>query len=160
MDKLTFRLLKDCPEAGPRLVEIWYETLGKVWTPDIRLEDVQGRFDNHHNETSLPLMVVALWEGKPVGMAALREDDGLHSDDKPWFGSLAVDPDFQNKGIGRRLAEEISDRARQLGFQEIFLLTFEESLTTYYGSMGFQRVGTDTSKGRPVIVMKKELARE
>jgi amino-acid N-acetyltransferase len=48
--------------------------------------------------------------------------------------SLAVDPRFQRAGIGKRLALELLDRARHLGFQEVITLTYA---VDFFAKLGF-----------------------
>lgn len=32
---MTIDLLKNHPDAIPRLVQIWHQTLGSIWSPDV-----------------------------------------------------------------------------------------------------------------------------
>lgn len=52
------------------------------------------------------------------------------------LGPLAVDPDFANKGFGRRLIAETAEAARPAGVRLIVLVGDEP----YYGKLGFKRV--------------------
>lgn len=40
---ITIDFLKNHPEAIMQLVNIWHEVLGRIWTPDIQVEDVITR---------------------------------------------------------------------------------------------------------------------
>lgn len=51
--------------------------------------------------------------------------------------SLAVDPAFQGRGIGRRLVIECVAEAKQLGIGRIFVLTYEKD---FFSHLGFQVV--------------------
>ena len=51
--------------------------------------------------------------------------------------SLAVAPDCQGKGIGRKLVEQAAEVARQIGLRRIFALTYE---TKFFASAGFHVV--------------------
>ncbi len=51
--------------------------------------------------------------------------------------SLAVAPDCQGKGIGRKLVEQAAEVARQIGLRRIFALTYE---TKFFASAGFRVV--------------------
>ncbi|MCK8601404.1 N-acetyltransferase [Desulfoferrobacter suflitae] len=51
--------------------------------------------------------------------------------------SLAVDPAFQGRGIGRRLVMECVAEAKKLGIGRIFVLTYEKD---FFSHLGFQVV--------------------
>jgi amino-acid N-acetyltransferase len=48
--------------------------------------------------------------------------------------SLAVDQGFQGVGIGKGLVQELLDRARHLGFQEVITLTYA---VDFFSKLGF-----------------------
>lgn len=73
---ITIDLLKNHPDSVPRLAEIWHEVLGKIWGPDIPLERVIQRFNEHLNVDVLPLTFIALNNEQPVGMCSLRKNEG------------------------------------------------------------------------------------
>jgi hypothetical protein len=45
MIKIDF--LKNHPHAIPALANIWHEVLGKIWVPDVPVENVIARFSGH-----------------------------------------------------------------------------------------------------------------
>ncbi len=55
------------------------------------------------------------------------------------LGPLAVDPDFENRGIGGRLVRATLERARAAGHRLVLLV----GDPPYYGRFGFQHVGPD-----------------
>jgi hypothetical protein len=95
---ITIDLLKNHSESIPALASIWHEVLGKIWVPDIPVERVITRFQDHLNDQDLPITFVALDGDLPVGMCSLRENDGIRPDLNPWLGSLVVDPNIKNRG--------------------------------------------------------------
>jgi len=48
--------------------------------------------------------------------------------------SLAVDPRFQGSGIGKILVQELLERARRLGFEEVITLTYA---VEFFSKLGF-----------------------
>ena len=44
---------------------------------------------------------------------------------------------MQGKGVGRKILEAIIERAKTIGVERIFCLTFE---TDFFGSLGFQEI--------------------
>jgi len=139
------------------LAKIWYEVLGKIWLPDVPVERVQQKLQEHLNEDKLPLTFVAFHDQKPVGMCSLRENDGIRPDIMPWLGSLVVDPEYQKQGIAKMLIAAIKDQAIQLGFEKLYLFAFDPTLRNYYGRLGWEKIGMDEFKNYPVTVMELDL---
>lgn len=124
MNKVEFKLLKECPEFIPQLAAIWEKVLGSVWLPDVPVEQVETNYLSHLNDNVLPLTYVALINNKPVGMCSLRDNDGILPEVTPWLGSLVIDPAAQNRGIGAALIKKIKLKATELGFKTLHLFAF------------------------------------
>ena len=78
-------------------------------------------------------LLLARRDGQIVGVVALRKlDEGLCE-----MKRLFVQPAFQGQGIGRALAEAIIERARQIGYQRMWLDTVMEPAKNLYCSLGF-----------------------
>ncbi|HAU1152208.1 TPA: GNAT family N-acetyltransferase [Legionella pneumophila] len=151
---ITIDLLKNYPDTIPRCAKIWHEVLGKIWVPEIPVEQVIQRFSEHLNTDKLPITFIALDAGKPVGMCSLRENDGIRPDATPWLGSLVVDPAYQKQGIGNRLIDATKNKARDLGFNKLHLFAFDPTIPNYYSRLGWVIIGMDKFKGHPVTVME------
>ncbi len=152
MIKIDF--LKNHPHAIPVLANIWYEVLGKIWVPDVPVENVIARFSDHLSDQDLPITFVALDSDVPVGMCSLRENDGIRSDLTPWLGSLVVDPKCQKQGIGKMLADTTVKKANELGFEKLYLFAFDPTIPEYYERLGWKKIGMDEFKFYPVTVME------
>jgi|GEM_PF-490847 len=149
--------LKHYPDSIPALAAIWHQVLGRIWVPEIPMERVKQRFQEHLNENQLPLTLVAFRDGQPVGMCSLRDNDGIRLDLTPWLGSLVVHPDYQRQGIALKLINAIKQKAKQLGFSQLFLFAFDPTLPDYYSKQGWERMGVDRVKEHEVNVMKINL---
>ena len=147
-------LLKNHPDCIPELAAIWHQVLGRIWVPDISVERVIARFQEHLNANKLPLTFVAFCDDKPVGMCSLRDNDGIRPDLAPWLGSLVVHPDYQREGIALRLINAMKQKAKQLGFSQLYLFAFDPTLPNYYSKLGWNVVGRDTFKEHEVTVME------
>lgn len=77
-------------------------------------------------------------EGAVIGCGALH----ILWEDLGEVRTLAVHPDWRRQGVGRALLEDLLDRARGLGLQRLFCLTFE---VTFFGRSGFEPI-----EGTPV----------
>ena len=146
-------LLKHHPETIPALAKMWHELLGKIWVPDVPIERVEARFHDHLNDNALPITFVALENNKPVGMCSLRENDGIRPDLTSWLGSLIVDAASQGQGIGQQLIDATKNKAREMGFDTLYLFAFDPTISEYYGRLGWMNIGMDTFKSHDVTVM-------
>lgn len=154
---VTIDLLGNHPESIVTLSQVWQEVLGKIWLPDLPLERVVQRFEDHLNSDCLPLTLVAFDERRPIGMCSLRENDGIRPDLKPWLGSLVVDPAYQRRGVGRMLVAATKERASDLGFERLYLFAFDPTIPDYYADLGWTVLGIDQCMGHPVTVMEATL---
>ncbi len=150
-------LLKNHPEMISSLAKIWYELLGQHWVPEVTLASIEQKFRAHLNEDILPLAFVAIENKKPIGMCALRENDGVREELRPWLGSLIVDKHCQNRGIAKQLIDVVKAQARCMAFNELYLLTFDKTLPQYYQRHGWKNIGTDILKSHPVTIMSISL---
>lgn len=134
-----------------------FKTWGKynrAYTFTKRIES----FTEHCNLGKIPLTVLYLnQDGLPLGMASLRSNDGIRPDIGPWLGSVYVDPSVRRLGIGAKLVKEIERKAKELGYEKIFLLTYEETLPNWYLKLGWKETGEDVCHGNPVTVMEIDL---
>ena len=150
-------LLKNYPQAILALAHIWHEVLGKIWMPDVPVEHVIARFADHLNDQYLPITFVALDGDIPVGMCSLRKNDGIHPDLTPWLGSLVIGPKYQKQGIGKMLIDVTLLKAKERGFEKLYLFAFDSTIPAYYERLGWKKIGMDEFKSHHVTVMEVEL---
>jgi amino-acid N-acetyltransferase len=81
--------------------------------------------------------VVAEVDGIGVGCGALH----VLWADLAEVRSVAVDPACKQRGVGHAILEELLDRARAVGVERVFCLTFEVS---FFSKHGFRRI-TETA---------------
>lgn len=146
-------LLKNHPQAVPELAKIWYEVLGKIWMPEIGIEEIEAGYYDELNE-ELPLAYVALYDGIPVGTCTLQLNDSIRPDLKPWLSDLVVASKYQKRGIGKMLIDAANKKAKDLGFQKLYLFAFDPSISEYYQRLGWRKIGMDEFKSKAVTVME------
>ncbi|RPI12494.1 MAG: GNAT family N-acetyltransferase [Ignavibacteriae bacterium] len=91
---------------------------------------------------------VAEHDGKIIGTILLYAK-GKHNpeyylrDDVIVFGKFAVEPEYQNKGIGEMMMNYIEDYVKSKGIKELALDTAEQAqhLIDYYSKRGYKFVG-------------------
>lgn len=85
------------------------------------------------NEVYERLYEFILWEenGEIIGVCALHPMWG----DMAEIRSLAVQPEFSNRGIGKKMVIHLLNRAREMGFLRVFALTYRQA---FFEKIGFK----------------------
>lgn len=146
-------LLKNHPQAIPVLANIWHEVLGKIWMPEIGIEEIESLYYKELNQ-DMPLTLIALYNELPVGSCTLELTGGVRPDLGPWIGDLVVDPKYQKQGIGKILLSATIEKAKELGFEKLYLFTFDPTIAQFYKNLGWRTIGMDVFKSQPVTVME------
>lgn len=100
-------------------------------------------------------ILVALYKNEIVGVCALLKSDNKEYDYE--MAKMAVDNDFQGKGIGLILANAVIDKAKELNAKSIFLEsnTILKPAITLYKKLGFKKIdGYSSPYERANISMK------
>lgn len=84
------------------------------------------------------LSLVAIVRGRLAGSVTLTPIV-IGQEPALLLGPLAVDPDFENRGIGGKLVKETLARAREAGHRLVLLV----GDAPYYGRFGFHRVSPE-----------------
>lgn len=84
-------------------------------------------------EKVLSGFIVAEEHGRVVGCASLVELTPQLTEVR----SLAVAPDYRSKGLGGLLVQELVDRAREAGYEQVCALTLREG---FFNRLGFATV--------------------
>ncbi len=150
---ITIDLLKNHPASIPRCAEIWHEVLGKIWMPEIGIEEIESLY-YEELKPDIPLTYIARDGEIPVGSCTLELNGGIRPDLGPWIGDLMVDQKYQKQGIGKMLIDVITNKAAELGFHKLYLFTFDPTITDYYTPLGWKKIGMDEFKSNPVTVME------
>ncbi|MGE0652464.1 MAG: GNAT family N-acetyltransferase [Alphaproteobacteria bacterium] len=104
----------------------------------------------------LPIVLVALADGKPAGTVSVNLDDmSTRPDLGPWVANLYVDPAFRGRGVGSALVRAAEDAARAAGHARIFLYTPDQE--RMYTRLGWRVIDRDVYDGEDVAVMTKDL---
>ena len=149
-------LLKNHPHAIPKLASIWHEVLGKIWMPEISIEEVES-LSYEELKQDMPITYIALHDNFPVGFCTFQLNEDFRPDLGPWIADLVVDPKFQRQGIGKMLIGAALSAAKDFGSEKLYLFTFDPSIPEYYEHLGWKKIGMDEFKSHPVTVMEVEL---
>lgn len=153
---VEIKLLIDCQEHIPALAELWYQEISRHWAPNASIEKAKQKLNEHLNSKSMPMAFVALRDGVAVGMACLRVTDGIQPGVTPWLGSLVVHPNYRKQNIGETLINTVKNQAKNLGYQNIYLLAFDPTIPDWYAKLGWAHIGNDELFGHRVTVMSTQ----
>ena len=92
--------------------------------------------------------------GRVVGVLVLMDKEG-----GLLLDNVAVLPQRQGEGIGRRLIEHAESEARRLGHRHLDLYTHERMTENIamYGRIGYEEVDRRTERDFPRVYMRKRL---
>jgi ribosomal protein S18 acetylase RimI-like enzyme len=95
-----------------------------------------------------------LADQQPAGLLVL-----IHEPDTLLIYSVAIDPAFQGRGLGRRLLAWAEQQAQQAGYSHIRLFTnaLMESNIALYGRLGYVETGREPFLGLTTVHMRKRV---
>ncbi len=121
------------------IVEIDRKVLGKVrqdfWRGKIELPNARYPFSG----------LVAELEGRVIGFI-VGETSGWEfgiPETVGWISTIGVDPDYQHKGVARKLSQEFIRNLRGVGVSVVYTLVnwSDWDLLKFFRAMGFTRGG-------------------
>ncbi|MDH6542413.1 GNAT family N-acetyltransferase [Streptomyces sp. SPB4] len=157
---------------GPALTEIaalyatnraFFELSGDFPDPSrITVEQVAAALADELAVDSAEVLL-ARSAGRLVGLAVTlaHHPDPASGDPDPWIGLLLIDSTAHREGHGRTVAALIEDRFRTAGRAGVRLAVLEDNATglAFWQAQGYTllRRAKDRDRGRPCLVMRKEL---
>ncbi len=150
-------LLKNHTHNISALANIWHEVLGKIWFPELTIQEIVSLTYDELNNPDEVTSFVALLDDIPVGFCTLKLKEDFRTDLGPWLADVVVDPKYQKQGIGKKLVDVAVRCAKERGFKKLYLFTFDSTLPEYYESLGWKIIGMDEFRSNPVTLMELEL---
>lgn len=91
------------------------------------------------------LILVALHDGRPVGMAGIAREIGQRRRHRATLWGVWLDPDHRGRGVGRQLVSTALDWAREREVRAVYLEVVENEDPSWslYGRLGFVRREVD-----------------
>jgi predicted N-acetyltransferase YhbS len=150
--------LGDHREVIPILAAWIYNEWSYLY-PGTTLRDFEDLFRARINKNSLPLTLVAIEAGEPIGTASLKAFDmEKRRDLTPWLTSLHVAEPWRRRGIGSSLVKAIEQKAEELGIGKLFLFsTVAAHVDPFYSRLGWRVKERTLYHSYPVIIMEKDL---
>ncbi len=149
-------LLKNCPQVIPVLVQWVYEEWHS-YDSSLTKEKLTQSFHKRLNDDKIPLTFIVLKEDKPIGMISLKErpHDFLDfPEDSLWMGSLHVNLEERNQGLGRELLRFASTVAGSFGYEKMHFYTSNFDNVRWYLNNGAYIVQKRFFRGHPITIMK------
>jgi GNAT superfamily N-acetyltransferase len=99
--------------------------------------------------------LIGAWDGIFVAMGALHRTTPERAEIK----RMRVHPDYQGRGLGQIILNELETRARALGYRILHLDTSVVQIPAQklYEKNGFREVGRDVYNNLEVILYEKQL---
>jgi len=148
--------LADEPQHLPTVARWLHEEWGHM-PPGSTLEDRYAELERQMQRDAMPLAIVAVDGGRPVGFAALvdHQPTGLPAA-APRLANVYVTLDHRRHGLGSRLSQRIAKEAARLGQRRLYLYANEQE--TLYARLGWRTVERCQTPGwGETLVMLREL---
>jgi N-acetylglutamate synthase-like GNAT family acetyltransferase len=135
----------------------WSFNTWSQYDPNATRRNQIQKYKDHCNKDQLPLVLVALDGFKLVGMCCLRASEDICPNLTPWLSSLYVVPSYRERKVGQMLMEAIKRLANGMGYEALYLFTFEPDLNHYFLKQGWHVVGDALLSGYSVSIMEIKL---
>jgi ribosomal protein S18 acetylase RimI-like enzyme len=131
--ELRLRALKEYPEAFASSYE---ESVNKP------VDEVTNRI----SETDNNYILGAFNDNKMIGMVGFKREASKKLEHKAVIWGMYIAPEYQGRGIGRNLLEEVIGKAKlmsNLNQINLTVVTSNEQAKKLYQSLGFQQFGIE-----------------
>ncbi len=116
-------------------------------TDEKTVEEMKRWFNNHDSKNPV---LIAEKEGKTIAWASLSKYDNKKAYSDTAELSLYVLKDFQGKGIGKKLMDEILNRGKKAGLHAVIArITEGNDISIHlHENFGFEKIGTLRQVGK------------
>jgi len=152
---VTIDYLANHQEWLPILAEWTYSEWGK-FDSDNSLEATIEKYKDRLNKDSLPIMLVAHSDSRPVGCVSLKATEmDIRPDYTPWLGSMYVNKTDRGKGVGTQLIERVISESQKISAQTLYLWTaFAEG---FYEKHNFHTIERLNYSGQDAKIMALDI---
>ena len=126
---MSFEIVKCNQNYQKALIELWRKC-NLIVPQNDPIEDIRKKL-----EFQPDLFLIALLDGKLIGSAMVG-----YEGHRGWLNYLAVLPDYQNKGYGRKLVEKAIMELERLGCLKLNVQIRESNISAvrFYERLGFK----------------------
>jgi len=153
---IDIEYLADHSEFVPQIAS-WYFSEWGHKEPNNSIERISERLNTNLNRNHLPIPIVAIENGKLVGIAQLKiREMAIYPNREFWLGGVYVDSLARGKGIGELLVRRIEEISKQLGINELYLQT-EKLNGGLYAKLKWLPIEQVDNKNVQIVIMQKKL---
>jgi len=116
---------------------------------------LDNRLESYLLNDELPFMFVAHGTELMGSAALVLQHKNAEDIDLLWLTNLYVHPPYRDQGIGRALVNFVVNRAKRLGYPEIYLSTYQQK--AYYSKLGWSVLLSRKIGEEKLVVMKHSL---
>jgi GNAT superfamily N-acetyltransferase len=141
------------PDWAPQLAT-WTYNAWHSYNPDLSEADELSKIKTRMNTDRIPLTLVLVASGSPVGMANLKltaDVPGLPQD-KVWVGSFYVEPQYA--GGATKLLQAICQQAIKLNVKELWVWESSPNAPAFYLEHGWKLLNVLPFKGHTITLLK------
>ena len=143
--------LADCVEAIPQLAA-WFRA---EWSDEIG-GDAESGFHRCTNRTEIPIGLVAVDGGSPIGTVQLLSTSvDSHSHLEPWIGGLYVEPQWRHRGVASRLIDAALETAGSIGVTRVYIGV--TAARDFYERSGWRYLEDGNAHGETVMIFSKHI---
>jgi GNAT superfamily N-acetyltransferase len=153
---MKIEFLKDNPEFINKIAELMFKEWGHL-RENSKIDRYLNAINSRLNNTCIPLTIIAKSEkGDLIGFASIVEFDmEINKDLTPWISGVLVIPEYRGKGIGGQIIDRLEQIAIDLGYNKIYLFTFDKE--AFYSNLSWIKIKNDSYQNLQVSIMTKEL---
>jgi len=131
--KLELRQLAEYPEhlleVGTWIYRQWWERPDR---PEVTVEVVLNLLRQHTAKDRIPLTIVALADGSPVGSCCVIENDCVHRPQyAPWVAAVYVKPEWRRQGVASAFLQEAAWIAARVPVDGLYIDCHLETAPVY-----------------------------
>lgn len=166
--EITVAPLKYYPGLISEVIELWWQGQGELQKTHAKkpIESMTQNMLTHLNDNTLPLCLIALKQGKLVGMVRLTDvwtNDqtvapkiGSHPEWSPWVCGLIIDELHRKQGIGNTLLAAIQKKAVELGYRTLYIGAHGDA-QAWYERHGYKQFDSDTFRGEHINLLRYDV---
>ncbi len=135
MDGLRIEHLFRCPQHRDAVAAMIHS---EFWTavPGASVERMAVRLAQADSADRVPITLIALHRGEPIGVVNLVEnDDEAHTDWTPWLAGMVVAEPWRGRGVGSALVRALLAEAWRLGAERVYFGTDGPGFYTRLGAV-------------------------
>ena len=146
--------LANHPDHVPVLAG-WFWDQWRAFYTDRTQADVEQSIRERLSVDRIPLALIALQGGRPVGTVCLKHHDmDTRRELGPWLAGMYVEQSHRRRGIGSQLVDSILREAGSLGVRHLYLFT--PSAEGFFAKLSWTVLERTTYREFRVTIMERK----